>query len=291
MLDAVLEYVSPRLEVDAKLKRFHGISFWVRGAKIVHFHSAEKLLQKLLETPRDEERGLQHKQVVMLLRYKDHDVELRGYRNVFHHALDELITGGVARLKKMDVFLMSSALFIGFLAFFVQKLMQIGVNRHVNITWHWTLMIAFIFTAASGYFRLNTKRHNYHRSLAESKHAKLIASDEALLTYLFNEAEDEIVKDALLTLVGILKRTGKQQEQLTVFGIEKNASDWLRDELGLTVYFKTSLAALEILESTRLIVRSKHYFDLSHNCDIDLSVAGGVFPIVVHEFVNSPIDV
>ena len=48
---------------------------------------------------------------------------------------------------------------------------------------------------SSGYFRLNTKRHNYHRSLAESKHAKLIASDEALLTYLFNEAEDEIVKD------------------------------------------------------------------------------------------------
>ena len=53
-----------------RLKRFHGISFWVRGAKIVHFHSAEKLLQKLLEAPKDEERGLQHKQVVMLLRYK-----------------------------------------------------------------------------------------------------------------------------------------------------------------------------------------------------------------------------
>jgi len=214
---------------------------------------------------------------------QNHDLELRGYRNVFHDALDELIPGGVARLKKMDLFLMSSALFIGFLTFFAQKVMHVGVNRHLDITWHWTLMIAFILTAVSGYFNLTAKRHMYHRHLAEKNHLKLIASDQALLTYLFNEAEEEIIKDALLTLVGILKRTPRQEEGgLTIFGIEKNTTDWLRNEFHLPVQFKTSSAALDILEQTHLIVRSRHFFDLSQNSNIEFSILKK-FPIVVHE--------
>ena len=51
----------------------------------------------------------------------------------------------------------------------------------------------------SGYFNLSSKRHIYYRRLAERNHKHLIASDEALLTYIISEAEDEVAKDVSST--------------------------------------------------------------------------------------------
>jgi len=182
----------------------------------------------------------------------------------------------------------SSALFFGGIAFFVQKILHIGVYRHVNFTWQNTLIIAVAVTAFSGYFNLSSKRHIYYRRLAERNHKHLIASDEALLTYIISEAEDEVAKDVLLTLVGILNRTPRQKDGLTVFGIEANANEWLRSALNVSANFKTSNEALEILEQARLIVRSKHFFNYSHNADSSTpATSSSLFPVVVHELVSS----
>lgn len=146
-------------------------------------------------------------------------------------------------------------------------------------------MIAFVITVVSGYLNFNAKRRNYHRQLAERKHEKLIASEDALLTYLINEAEDETLKEVLLTLVGILTRTPRQSGGLTVFGIERNTSEWLRKEMNISTSFKTSHEALEILENARLIVRSKHFLNYSDNANDEIA-ASSVFPVVIHELVT-----
>jgi len=289
LLYAFWEYLSPRMKVNARVERFRDVRFWIRGSTIVPGETEPKreMIRRFFKSVEKEEH-LQHRQVVMLLHYRTHEVELKGYRDVFRHALDELVTGGVAKLKGLDFFLLSSALFFGGIAFFVQKILHIGVYRHVNFTWQNTLIIAVAVTAFSGYFNLSSKRHIYYRRLAERNHKHLIASDEALLTYIISEAEDEVAKDVLLTLVGILNRTPRQKDGLTVFGIEANANEWLRSALNVSANFKTSNEALEILEQARLIVRSKHFFNYSHNADSSTpATSSSLFPVVVHELVSS----
>jgi hypothetical protein len=73
-------------------------------------------------------------------------------------------------------FNLSSAIIFGSLAWFFQKALHLGLYRHVDITWHWTLVLAAAVTWISGYFSLNSKRNQYHRRLAEFNHEHTLGS-------------------------------------------------------------------------------------------------------------------
>jgi len=264
-----LEYLGHGLVVDPRLTRFRNVYFWVRGSKKVpaDVATAVKFARKYFAASSEsgaDERVPVHRRVVMLLHYRSHRLEARGYRDIARQELSELVTGGVAKLRVMDVLLMRCAFFSGVIALIVQKVLRIGVYRHMDIGWQWTLLIFVPVALVSQYFPWVAKRHIYHRRLAEKKLDKSIASDEALLTYLINEAEEETIKETLLTLLGILIQTEKQKESLTVFGIEANATEWLRSELEPDcAHFKTSTEALKILEQTGMIVRDGSSISLS----------------------------
>jgi len=268
-----LEYLGLGLVVDPRLTRFQNVYFWVRGSKAVpaEVATAVKFARKYLAASSESWESEQvpvHRRVVLLLHYRSHQFEARGYRDVARQDLNELVTGGVAKLRAMDVLLMRLRLTMTMttmiIALIVQKVLRIGVYRHIDIGWQWTLLIFVPIALVSEYFYWVAKLHYYHRRLAEKKLDKSIASDEALLTYLINEAEEETIKETLLTLLGILNRTERQKESLTVFGIEANATEWLRSELEPdSFHFKTSAEALKILEQTGMIVRDGSSFSLS----------------------------
>jgi len=290
-LYAFLDQLSPQLKVDPKPKRFKKILFWRKGisskAPDGPMGPLDRLKKRVMSSGSSNEAE-NLPQVVMLLFFKGQQglMKMRAYKNVPKNSLVNLIPGGKVKLKQLDVFMQSCAICWVFVLLILQKIFHRGFFGLFNISWEWAIFSALAITVVSGYLTLLARRNIYQQQLAECNHENAIASDDALLTYLINQAEEEVMKEAMLTVMGILLRT-ENQRRLTVIGIERNTTEYLQNQLCLDEQFKTSVEALDLLEQIGLITRNRYLFDFTQNSNnFEICPFGSsLFPVEIDEII------
>ncbi|CAL1547550.1 unnamed protein product [Lymnaea stagnalis] len=248
-----------RVSVDPS--RYDVLRFWVLGHERpeLQLSLSERILNKILRRPPRPPMEY-YKRVVLALRLKkDSKLILKAFKEVPVESLEMLLPDGKIQMSSLDkTLLVTSGSIAGFGV--LAKVVTVLASLHVD----WTLALTLV-TGSIG-FRIwssyKNRRNAYLLDVSRTLYFKNIANNKGLLTLLVDRAEDESLKEAILTYAFLLnsypmalreeKEFSSSEGGLTKKSLEEQIEKWVEQKTGVKLEFNSSEAIL-ILKNLGLL--------------------------------------
>ncbi|KAK3778074.1 hypothetical protein RRG08_044690 [Elysia crispata] len=252
------------VKVSVDPSRYAVLRFWVLGHEIpeAHVPFLEKIKDRILK--RSPKKPLEYyKRVVVAIRLKkDSKLSLKAFKEVPANRLEMLLPDGTIQMSTLDKGLLAStagiALF-GILAKVVTVLASLNID--------WTLLVTVV-TGVIGFrvwSQYKNRRAHYLADVTRLLYFKNVANNRGLITLLVDRAEDESLKEALLTYAFILNsRPATLRNKpasdfsplilggLTASELNTQVEDWIQKRTGVQLEFDSS-EALTVLGDLGLV--------------------------------------
>lgn len=251
-----------RVSVDPS--RYDVLRFWVLGHETPQGHISlfERLKDRLFHS--SQRKPLEYyKRVVVAMRLKkDSKLSLKAFKEVPANRLEMLLPDGTIHMSTVDKGLLASTAGIAFFGVFAKV---ITVLAKLNVDW--TLVVTVV-TGVIGFrvwSQYKNRRAHYLADVTRFLYFKNVANNRGLITLLVDRAEDESLKEAILTYAFILnsrpaalRNKPKSEFSPVILGgltapeLNKEVEEWIEKKTGVQLEFDSS-EALTILGDLGLV--------------------------------------
>uniref|UniRef100_A0A0B6XXX1 Transmembrane protein 143 n=1 Tax=Arion vulgaris TaxID=1028688 RepID=A0A0B6XXX1_9EUPU len=265
-----------RVQVSVDPSRYDILRFWVLGHDIpqLKMSLSEKIISKVFRRAPAKPKEYFKRVVVALRLKKDSKLMLKAFKEIPVQNLEKLLPDGTIRMRAIDRALLASSAGIacfGVLAKMVTVLASLQVD--------WTLVLTLVSGTLG--FRLwstyRNRRNAYLLDVSRTLYFKNIANNRGLLTLLVDRAEDESLKEVLLTYVFLLNTpsvrkiqglfTKSQTGGLTSKELETTVEKWLEKTTSIKIIFD-STEAIKLLQTLGLVVEQDNKY---HSLQLDIA--------------------
>ncbi|KAH9503543.1 hypothetical protein Btru_068153 [Bulinus truncatus] len=277
----------PKLKVDQFLKehktvegvmvsvdpnRFDVLRFWVLGHERPELHHSlgEKILNKILKRPPRQPMEYYKRIVVALRLKKDSKLIIKAFKEIPLQRIEMLLPDGKIQMSLTDKGLLAAS---GALAGFGILAKAVTILASINVEWPLLLSLVTGSIAFPVWSSYNNRKNAYLVDVSRTLYFKNITNNKGLLTLLVDRAEDESLKETMLTYAFLLKSLPEtvrksptadgfsSSKGLSKKDLEERVASWVEKCTGVQLDFNSTEAIL-ILKNLGLITEKNNKFDV-----------------------------
>ncbi|XP_013062063.2 transmembrane protein 143-like [Biomphalaria glabrata] len=248
--------------VSVDPSRYDVLKFWVLGHEQPELHVSfgEKIVNKIFRSPPRQPMQYFKRVVVALRLKKDSKLILKAFKEIPLQRIEMLLPDGKVRMSLTDKSFLAAS---GGLAGLGILAKAVTVLANINVDWPILLSLVTGSMALPFWYSYQNRKNAYLIDVSRTLYFKNITNNKGLLTLLVDRAEDESLKETLLTYAFLLQTLpesirksptadSSSSKGLTKKELEEQVSKWVDQRTGVQLEFNATEAVL-ILKNLGLL--------------------------------------